>query len=261
MQRDSRAEIRRAVFSEIEGEGFREKFERIRGESSALQRFTSSAELLAFLRDADPSQFDQNDAILYALLRSALSEDETGKAAKVLLLAVIWPALEHVYSRLLPRLRNAADPFSEVYWAFLEEIRLWNLAKRDYMAIELARRTEKRVHRALRREERYQAACREMLEAARAVGPDGFRAVDVSYRKGRLSEHDRAEVKALLAEFVDREVISLEESLLIAGHALYGRRLKDLAAEKGIGYRTVSKRYQRAAKKVREALQQNLDFF
>ena len=109
MPQDSRAEIRRAVFAEIGGGGFREQFKRIRGGSPALRRPASAAELLAFLRDADPSKYDDNDAILYALLRSAQSEDRAGKGAKVLLVAAMWPAVEHAYFRVLPRLRDAAS--------------------------------------------------------------------------------------------------------------------------------------------------------
>ena len=260
MQRDSRAEIRRAVFAETEGEGFREQFARIRGGSSALRRFASAAELLAFLRDADPSKYDENDAILYALLRSAQSEGRAGNGAKVLLVTAMWPAVEHAYFRLLPRLRDAADPFSEVYWAFLEEVGSWNPETRSYVAVQLARRTERRVRRTVRLEEQYQAFCREMREAAHAAGPDGLRAARVGRRKFSLSKRDKLEAKSVLDGLVDRGAITLGESLLIAGHALYDRKLKDLAAESGDGYRTVSKRYQRAVRKVWKALRGTCTF-
>ena len=64
----------------------------------------------------------------------------------------------------------------------------------------------------------------------------------------------RAEAEAVLAALVDREVISPEERLLIVGHALHGRELKDIAREQGMRYRAASKRYQRAVAKVRRAL-------
>jgi RNA polymerase sigma-70 factor (ECF subfamily) len=254
MSWDSREEIRRAVFGEIESKVFGASFERLRTSAPALKGFASPADLRAFLRAPDPARFEEKDAALHALVCAAQAGGRLAGAAKTLLFAAMWPALEHSLLRLFSILSGTEDPFAEVYWAFLEEVRLWNPDKRDRVAANLQRNTEKRVRRAVGRECRHRAFRLEAMEAVQGLGPGGLRAVAESERGEVRTEADRTEAEAFLGGLVDRELITLEERLLLIGHALYGRTLKDLAVEHGISHDAARKRYQRAMKRVCEAL-------
>jgi DNA-directed RNA polymerase specialized sigma24 family protein len=255
---DSREAIRRAVSREVKE--FGEAFDALREECPALGHFSSAEELLAFLGGRDAGAVAEKNAALHALICRAQAADALGERAKTLLLAAMWPGLDHSYFRVLSQLEGTEDPFAEVYWAFLEEVQGWNPGKRDFVALNLQRNTERRVRNAVRRERKYQAACGHLREVGRRLGTHRLWAAAGSGWEDRPDEGVKADAEALLAELVGRDVISIEESLLIVGHALYGRELRDIAAEQGVRYRALSKRYQRAVGKVRKALGRAEDF-
>ncbi len=253
MLRDSREAVRRGVFSEIESEAFREAFGHLRRQAEALHGFASAGKLIEFLHSPSPGESERKNPVLHALICAAQSPEDPGRNARTLLLAAMWPALEHSFFRLLAMLSNTGDPFAEVYWAFLEEVQHWNPAKSSRVAANLQRNTEKRVRRAVREEQEHKATCRRLGELGTyRPAPRG--------EEGALSDDDRQEAAGVLASLVDQDVISLEESLLLVGHALYGRELSQMAAEQKLSREAVWKRYQRAARKVRGALRRSKVF-
>ena len=250
----SREEIRRAVFGEIEEEGFQPAFEMVREGAPPLGRFGSAAELVAFLHQADASAFDKKDAVLHALIAAANAAGGAGGAARLLVLAAMWPALVNSFFRLFQLLSGEPDPFAEVYWAFLEEVRSWRPDKRDRVAANLQRNTEKRVRAAVRLEQRYQAARDDAATAAQSVGPGGLVAL-AALREGKSrSEADLAEAEDALAELAARGVITEAQRSLIVRHALDGEPLKSIADGMVVSHRAMVMRYGRAAEKVRKAL-------
>ncbi len=225
----------------------------MKGKAEALDRFRSVEELIAFLRSSDPEVSEEKNPILHALICRAQSLEEAGRDARTLLLAAMWPALEHSFFRLLPMLSNTGDPFAEVYWAFLEEVQHWNLGKRSRIAANLQRNTEKRARRSIIEDQKHKAACRRL-------GEFGATRPALEGKGDALSDDDKQEAADILASLVDQDVISLEENLLLIGHALYGRELSQMADEQKLSREAVWKRYQRAARKVRGALRRNKAF-
>ncbi|MHC5058369.1 MAG: hypothetical protein ACYTKD_27240 [Planctomycetota bacterium] len=250
----SREEVRRAVFGEVDEEGFQPAFELIRESAPPLCRFASPADLVTFLHRADASAFEEKDAVLHALISAANAAGGAGGGARLLLLAAMWPALDNSFFRLFPLLSGEQDPFAEVYWAFLEEVRNWKPEKRDRVAANLQRNTEKRVRTAVRLERRYQAARQDAATAAASAGPQGLLVLATLREGTRRTEADRAEAEEALAELTSREVITESQRRLIVRHALDGEPLKSIAGGTAASHRAVIMRYERAVEKVRNAL-------
>jgi hypothetical protein len=243
--RYSKERIRKQLDHEIASSEFASCYQAIQEAAPQLKRFSRPSDLLRVLWDAEDKDYAAKDACLHALISVFHTRPEVKAACFQLLLLAMWPALEHLYYRLLPINDWAEDFFSEIYWAFLAEIEGWNLRKVDKVAANLVLNTRKRVFAA--------AGVEEGRRGDPKDSPPPLR----SGRNPRwepLAPPRRPRLASALQGLIARGVIREDDCLFIVRHAVYEIPLRTLAQEQGRSYAAVRKRFFRLIVKLREHL-------
>jgi hypothetical protein len=244
--RYSKERIRKQLDHEAASSEFASRFQSIQDAAPQLKRFSRPSDLLRVLWDAEDKDYATKDACLHALISVFHARPEVKAACFQLLLLALWPALEHLYYRLLPVNDWAEDFFSEIYWAFLAEIEGWKLRKTDKLAANLVLNTRKRIFAAAGVE----ANKRSAAEDSEPSPPRPWR----SPKWEPLFRPRPPRLAAALDDLIARGVIREDDCLFVVQHVVYEIPLKKLAQEQGRPYTAVRKRFFRLIVKLREHL-------
>ena len=186
---DSRGEVRRAVFAEIKETETKEAFGELKQKHEPLRCHETVQDLLGLLNGPSNEAIKEKNEVLHALIVAANTPGVLAAKAKLLLLAGLWNALDGSFFRLRPFLHGTDDPFAEVYWAFLEELKRWDPNERDYVAFRLQQRVERRVRRAVSRTRRAESARQQAIDTAIPIGSNGLVALAAQASGAPLSAH------------------------------------------------------------------------
>lgn len=263
-----RDQVRRDLDSNAARKVQNEFLEEAKARHEALRRFSDVDALLAFLRDRDADP-DVKDAALLALV---VEHQRGGRGAYGLVAVVMYPALDHLYKARARGLddRERDDLWSDVVAAFGEALHGYPVAARprrvaanirgDTMAG--LRRWRDRDERAERTRGEYGAQAVGLLrdwesgadpEAAAMPAPIGDLAEPGHEEPAPPDAEELRQAERALDAYVAAGVIDEEERWLVLGVHLYGRTLREAAAELGIGREAAKKRHQRALKRLRRA--------
>jgi len=218
---------------------FQRSFDSIRGAENLIAPFPDpSAVLDALHRKSDGP--DQKNRILATLVMAAQSDGPAADCALTVLLLALWPGLDAIRRRSIWRGIGSADEItSDVLARATETIHCLDLDRVNWIAATVLRNVERDMIRAHQRE-----AVRE--SAASDVDPDEMPA---DHRA-----QDRALDHAHLRDGM-RKLVGADAALVIRV-AIEGFSQAEVAIELGLSESAARKRYQRATKKLRDALQE-----
>ena len=218
---------------------FQRSFDAARRAQAVLAPFRDPAALLDGLHGAsgDP---DRKNVILSALVEAAQGDGPASDCALKLLLLALWPGLDAVRRRSIWRRLGADDEIaSDVLARTTEAIRGLDLGRVNRIAATVLRNVERDMVRARRRE-----AARERL--ASDIDPDEAPADQAgpqpAAEDGRLNDDLRKMIG--------------DDAALVIRVAIEGFSQAEAAAALGLTEAAARKRYQRALRRLRDALQE-----
>ena len=217
---------------------FQRNFEALRRASKPLAHFADPAALLDTLHTGGSGPDDKN-RILVALVRDAQSADAISDCALTLMLLALWPGLDAVRRRSIWRRVGTSDEVaSEILARASEAVRGLDLQRVNWIAATILRNIERDLIRTRQREERHQS---QLTDADPDETPsDGEAPANAS--------------PALL----HRDLVRIvgKDSDLVIRVAVDGFSQAEVATELGLSEAATRKRYQRATRRLRDALQE-----
>lgn len=278
---DTKNSLYEGLTSEIRSERFSRQFQLLTEEKVELQKYFSPEQLIGTLRTKEGGGYDEKDKILHTLIDVTQNGTGLEGVAITMLLVALWPAIDHVFYKLLPLSKHFTDLFSEIYWAFIEEVQRFNLQKRSKIAANLQWNTEKRVRRVPKNEERYQHfiqayAILDLDEGSRSTylihnNPTHplnllseekknrlqtyLRRIPKPHSTNNFDESEKAAAKGIISSLKEWEVINDDDESLLISHAIDHEDLCEIAERLGMKPGTARVKYFRAKEKVRCHLQ------
>ena len=216
---------------------FRRSLAAIQSDQPPLRRFADPAALLDYLHHGDDAA-EQKNEVLTALV-SAAQLSRTATCAQTLLLLALWPGLDAVRSRLIWRWKIAADDASvDVITFVCEAIAGLKLEKVNRIAATLLRNVERDIGRNI------------LSEAVRAkrhtrCDPDQLSQIAASADTGAAELDLAREVEAVIGR----------DAELVLSVAFEGLTQSEAGAALGLREAAARKRFQRATRRLQEALQ------
>lgn len=217
---------------------FQRNFEALRRNSEPLAHFADPAALLDTLhvRGRGP---DQKNRLLVALVGAAQSGGAVSDCALTLMLLALWPGLDAVRRRSIWRRIGTGDEVaSEILARASEAIRGLDLGRVNWIAATILRNIERDLIRTRQREDRLQSL-RSQTDPDE-IPTDGEASAIAS--------------PALLHRDLVR-IIGKDADLVIRA-AVDGFSQAEVASELGLSEVATRKRYQRATRRLRDALQE-----
>jgi RNA polymerase sigma-70 factor (ECF subfamily) len=203
---------------------FQRSFDAVRRGQAALAPFRDSAALLDGLHRT-PGDQGQKNVILSALVRAAQGDGPASDCALTLLLLALWPGLDAIRRRSLWRRIGTADEVaSDVLARTTEAVRSLDLGRVNWIAATVLRNVERDMIRVRQRDQ-----TREHL----AIGAAGYARLNGAVRK-------------LLGD----------DALLVIRVAIEGFSQAEVAVELGLTEAAARKRYQRAMRRLHDALEE-----
>lgn len=218
---------------------FQHSLEILRCDHPALQRFLDPAAVLEYLYRGHDAPECKND-VLAALVVAAKTPSQTEKCAQTLLLLALWPGLDAVRRRLIWRWkRPPEDIAADVMAAACDAIAAMDLSRVNRIAATLLRNVERDIGRTLRREA-------ESHQHHTTDDPD------------ELSANVGAGGPCETAAYLAREVEELigRDARIVLSVALDGLTQAEAGAALGLSEAAARKRFQRATRRLRAALQE-----
>jgi RNA polymerase sigma-70 factor (ECF subfamily) len=218
---------------------FQRSFDTIRCAQEPLDPFRDPAALLDGLHRS-PGNPDDKNLILSALVEAAQGDGPASDCALTMLLLALWPGLDAIRRRSISRRIGPADAIaSDVLARTTETVRGLDLGRVNRIAATVLRNVERDIVRTRQR------------DAARESMASDIEADDVpSEQGGRLSSAEDA-----LLQIDLRKVIGAD-AVLVIRVAIEGFSQAEVAEELGLSEAAARKRYQRAMRKLRDALQE-----
>jgi len=220
--------------------GFQNKFNVIRQSHDNLAGYHDPAAVL----DALHCRSDQHNAknrILTSLVTAAQSEDAGGDCTLTLMLLALWPGIDAVMRRSKRRrLGDADDLPSEILARATEAIRCLDLGRVNRIAATILRNVERDLMRAHLREVSRQRHHTD-------IDPDEV-STGLSMREPAVS---RKRLEDETAQIIGTD------AWLVLRVAVDGFSQAEVAVELGLSEAAARKRYQRATKQLRDAMQKN----
>ena len=217
---------------------FQRSFEALRSNSKPLAHFADPAALLDTLHVSGRSP-DQKNRLLVALVGAAQSGGAVSDCALTLMLLALWPGLDAVRRRSIWRRVGAGDEVaSEILARVSEAIRGLDLQRVNWIAATILRNIERDLIRTRQREDRHQSLRSETDPDE--IPTDGQASANAS--------------NALLHGDLNR-IIGTDADLVIRV-AVEGFSQAEVASELGLSEAATRKRYQRATRRLRDALQE-----
>jgi len=217
---------------------FQRNFEALRRSSEPLGHFADPAALLDTLHVGGHGP-DEKNRLLVALVGAAQSGDGTADCALMLMLLALWPGLDAVRRRSIWRRIGTGDEVaSEILARASEAIRGLDLQRVNWIAATILRNIERDLIRTRQREDRHQS----LLSDAE---PD------------EIPSDGEAAASASCALFKSDLVRTIgKDADLVIGVAIDGFTQSEVATALGLSDAATRKRYQRATRRLRDALQE-----
>lgn len=218
---------------------FQRNFDELRCDSEPLAHFVDPAAFLDTLHVGGCGP-DEKNRWLSVLVEAAQSGGETADCALTLMLLALWPGLDAVRRRLIWRRIGAGDEVvSEVLARASEAIRGLDLKRVNWIAATILRNIERDLIRTRQREDRHQSLRSE-------IDPDDLPT------DGEVLSAD-ASPGLLHGDLV--RILGTDADLVIRV-AIDGFSQAEVATEMGLSEAAARKRYQRATRRLRDALQE-----
>ena len=227
-------------------------FNQARRRRQELEHFEHPAALVDYFADRDGDR-DDKDRIYGALVEMAQAHGDDATLATALLFLGLWPALDSLYGRSLRHhLDDPGELVSEIWDRFTTAVHRADLCRIQRVAATLTLNT-KRTLRDRRQRGWDEGARQEELPdddvfgdgATVNLGPS-----DLGLPPGLDAEEEVARLRALVAEIVG------DDADLVIGGVLYGATQLELSDQLGISHAAARKRFQRAIKRLRAALEE-----
>ncbi|MCC4243740.1 RNA polymerase sigma factor [Stappia indica] len=218
---------------------FQRSFDAVRREQAALAAFRDPAALLDGLHRT-PGDQAQKNLILAALVRAAQGDGPTSDSTLTMLLLALWPGLDAIRRRSLWRRLGTADEVaSDVLARTTEAIRGLDLGRVNWIAATVLRNVERDMIRVRQRDQarEHLASIADPDEVADSgdsgIGTTGYARLNGAVRK-------------LLGD----------DALLVIRVAIEGFSQAEVAVELGLTEAAARKRYQRAMRRLHDALEE-----
>ncbi|MFN7167956.1 MAG: RNA polymerase sigma factor [Pannonibacter sp.] len=232
-------EIRDHLMQSSSNLHFQRSFDAIRRAQAAFAPFRDPAALLDGLHSTpgDPARKNQ---ILSALVRAAQSDGPASDCALTLLLLALWPGLDAIRHRSIWRRIGAADEVaSDVLARTIEAIRSLDLGRINWIAATVLRNVERDMIRVRQRDQaRERLASGADTDEVADNGGSGIGAAGYARLNGAL--------RKLLGD----------DALLVIRVAIEGFSQAEVAVELDLTEAAARKRYQRAMRRLHDALQE-----
>ena len=218
--------------------GFQNTFDALRRSSELLAHFADPTALLDTLHVGGRAP-DEKNQLLVALVRVAQSDGETADCALTLMLLALWPGLDAVRRRSIWRRIGTGDEIaSEILARASEAIRGLDLQRVNWIAATILRNIERDLIRTRQREDRHQSLRSQ-------TDPD------------EIPTDGQASANASSA-LLDRDLVRIvgTDADLVIRVAVDGFSQAEVASELGLSEAATRKRYQRATRRLRDALQE-----
>lgn len=218
---------------------FQRSFDAVRRAQAALTPFRDPAALLDGLHrtTGDPAR---KNVILAALVGAVQGDGPTSDCALTVLLLALWPGLDAIRRRSIWRRIGTADEVaSDVLGRTTEAVRGLDLGRVNWIAATVLRNVERDMIRARQRDQ-----AREHL----ASGADPDEVAD-SCDSG-IGATGYARLKGAVRKLLG------DDALLVIRVAIEGFSQAEVAVELGLTEAAARKRYQRAMRRLHDALQE-----
>jgi len=232
-------EIRDHLMNSSSTLSFQRNFDAIRRNNEPLGCFGDPAGLLDALHVGGRPP-DEKNQLLVALVRVAQSDGETADCALTLMLLALWPGLDAVRRRSIWRRIGTGDEVaSEILARASEAIRGLDLQRVNWIAATILRNIERDLIRTRQRED-----MRQRLRSE--TDPDEI-PIDVEVLRADASP-----------ELLHRDLVRIvgTDADLVIRVAIDGFSQSEVATELGLSEAATRKRYQRATRRLRDALQE-----
>ena len=218
---------------------FQRSFDAVRREQAALAAFRDPAALLDRLHRT-PGDQGQKNLILSTLVRAAQGDGPASDCALTLLLLALWPGLDAIRRRWLWRRLGSADEIaSDVLARTTEAVRILDLGRVNWIAATVLRNVERDMIRVRQRDQ-----AREHL--ASGADPD-----DVADNgTGGIGASGYARLNGAVRKLLG------DDAMLVIRVAIEGFSQAEVAVSLGLTEAAARKRYQRAMRKLRDALEE-----
>ncbi|HEY0920039.1 MULTISPECIES: RNA polymerase sigma factor [Hyphomicrobiales] len=218
---------------------FQRSFDAIRRTQAALAAFRDPAALLDGLHRT-PGDQGQKNLILAALVRAAQGDGPASDSALTMLLLALWPGLDAIRRRSLWRRLGTADEVaSDVLARTTEAVRGLDLGRVNWIAATVLRNVERDMIRVRQRDtaREHLASGADPDEVADSgdsgIGADGYARLNGAVRK-------------LLGD----------DAVLVIRVAIEGFSQAEAGADLGLTEAAARKRYQRAMRRLHDALEE-----
>ena len=230
-------EIRDQLMRSTSTFSFQRHFDALRGSAIALSPFRDPTAVLDALH-WETGCANQKNLILAQLVRSAQADGACSEGALAMMLLALWPGLDAIRRRSVARRLSTPDEItSDLLARTTEAIRSLDLRRVNRIAATVLRNVERDMIRERQREAaRQSAAC--------DVDPD-----DVADEHGML---DPVRGRVRLHGTMRRLIGS--DATLVVRVAVDGFSQAEVAIELGLSEAATRKRYQRATRKLCDAL-------
>jgi len=218
---------------------FQRSFDAVRRGQAALAPFRDPAALLDGLHRT-PGDQGQKNVILSALVRAAQGDGPASDCALTLLLLALWPGLDAIRRRSIWRRIGSADEIaSDVLARTTEAVRGLDLGRVNWIAATVLRNVERDM---IRTRQRDQARARLASDTDPDMVMDGGDSGIGAAGSARLED-------------AVREVLG-DDAVIVIRVAVEGFTQAEAAVELGLTRDAARKRYQRAVRRLRQALQE-----
>lgn len=232
-------EIRDHLMNTSSTLSFQRSFDTIRHVQNPVAPFRDPGALLDGLH-RNPSDPDRKNRILSALVEAAQGDGPASDCALTVLLLALWPGLDAIRRRSIWRRIGPADEIaSDVLARTTEAIRGLDLDRVNRIAATVLRNVERDMIRARQREAERESATND-------IEPDDVPADQA----GRQPTAEDAYLQDDLRKLIGAD------ALLVIRVAIEGFSQAEVAGELGLSEAAARKRYQRAMRKLRDALQE-----
>ena len=218
---------------------FQRSFDAVRREQATLVAFQDPAALLDRLHRS-PGDPARKNLILAALVGAAQGDGPASDCALTMLLLALWPGLDAIRRRSIWRRIGTADEVaSDVLARTTEAVRSLDLGRVNWIAATVLRNVERDMVRTRKRDQarEHLASGADPEEVADSgdsgIGADGYARLNGAVRK-------------LLGD----------DALLVIRVAIEGFSQAEVAVEFGLTEAAARKRYQRAMRRLHDALEE-----
>ena len=232
-------EIRDHLMQSSSNLHFQRSFDAVRRAQAALAPFRDPAALLDGLHRT-PGDPARKNLILSALVRAAQGDGPASDCALTLLLLALWPGLDAIRRRSIWRRIGTADEIaSDVLARTTEAVRSLDLGCVNRIAATILRNVERDMIRARQRD-----AARESL--ASDIEPDDVPTDQAGRQPAAEDAHLQDDLRKLIGA----------DALLVIRVAIEGFSQAEVAVELGLTEAAARKRYQRAMRRLHDALEE-----